>query len=190
MRRWFLVLALAFAGSGLLLAQQEGDEAQAPPSGPGPNQPLPHSSAPAPSAGESSSRQTIIDLSPPANDAKDHPESAGDTGDTSSDVQEFHPYDPHKAEKDVEVGDFYFKRGNYRAAMGRYREAMEYKPNDAAATFGLASTLDRLGKVDEAVASYESYLKTLPHGPRAEEARKSLQRLKPKAQATQSSIQR
>jgi tetratricopeptide (TPR) repeat protein len=100
-------------------------------------------------------------------------------------VKEFHPFDPHKAEKDVEVGDFYFKRGNYRAALGRYREALEYKPNDAAATFGLASTFDKQGNKEEALANYESYLKILPNGPRAEEARKARDRLKSKTQAKQ-----
>ena len=168
----------------MLAGQQDAGPGQ---DSPGANQPLPRSSAPPPSAGESSSRQTIIDLSPPPNDAKDHPDSLEDAGeDTSSDVKEFHPYDPHKAEKDVEVGDFYFKRGNYRAAVGRYREALEYKPNDAPATIGLASALDKQGNGGQAAASYEAYLKILPHGPRAEEARRALERLKAKTQARRS----
>src|SRR6516162_9847361 len=63
-------------------------------------------------AGESSSKSTRIDLSPPKDDAKNHPGSGGSTGENdpdASDVQEFHPWNPYKASKDVEVGDFYFK---------------------------------------------------------------------------------
>src|ERR1700704_162241 len=95
------------------------------------NQP-PHSATTAP--GESSSRSTKIDLSPPTDDAKSHPNSGtavSDAEDANTDVQEMHPWDPHKAMKDLEVGDFYFKRKNYKAALDRYKEALLYKPNDA-----------------------------------------------------------
>jgi len=95
-----------------------------------------------------------------------------------SDVSEFHPWDPHKAAKDIEVGDFYFKRKNYRAAEDRYREALFYKDNDATATFRLAVCLEKMGRPDEARKEYESYLKILPYGPQAEEAHKAMERLK------------
>ena len=90
-----------------------------------------------------------------------------------ADVSEFHPWDPHKAAKDIEVGDFYFKRKNYRAAEDRYREALLYKDNDAVATFRLAVCLEKMDQPDEARKEYESYLKILPHGPQAEEAQES-----------------
>ena len=95
----------------------------------------------------------------------------------SGEANEVHPWNPHKAAKDIEVGDFYFKRKNYHAAEARYREALVYKSNDAMATFGLARCLDKLGKPDEAREKYESYLKILPQGPHAEEAHKALDRL-------------
>lgn len=133
-------------------------------------------------AGESSSRDSRIDLSPPKNDAKDHPNSsvpADDQGDAGSgDVQEFHPFDPHRASKDIEVGDFYFKRKNYGAALDRYREALFYKPNDALANFRIAQALEKLARLDEAAEHYQEYLKILPNGPLSEEARKALEKLK------------
>jgi tetratricopeptide (TPR) repeat protein len=135
-------------------------------------------------AGESSSRDTRVDLSPPKDDAKDHPNSAAsladaDEDDASADVQEFHPWDPHKAMKDIEVGDFYFKKKNYRAALDRYREALVYKPNDALANFHMAQCLEKLDKPDEARTHYEEYLKITPHGPLAGEAKAALERLNP-----------
>jgi tetratricopeptide (TPR) repeat protein len=120
---------------------------------------------------ESSSKDTKVDLTPPSDDAT-HPGSAA-----GSDVNEFHVYDPHKAEKDVEVGDFYFKRKNYKAAVNRYRSALTWKPNDAFATFRLAQALEKAGDVAEARADYEAYLKILPHGPNAKEAQQALERL-------------
>ncbi|HJT71645.1 MAG TPA: tetratricopeptide repeat protein [Terriglobales bacterium] len=130
-------------------------------------------------AEESSSRDTRIDLSPPKDDAKNHPLSGTkiDDDEPASDVQEMHPWNPHKAAKDVEVGDFYFKRKNYKAAIERYKDALIYKPNDAIAQFRLAESLDKTGNSGEAVEHYQEYLKILPHGPYSEDAQKALARL-------------
>jgi tetratricopeptide (TPR) repeat protein len=133
--------------------------------------------------GESSSKDTLIDLSPPVNDDKVHPESSAAVADaegatSSGGITELRSWDPHRAAKSVEVGDFYFKRKNYRAAEDRYREALRYKYNDAVATIRLAVCLEKLGILDEARAEYESYLKILPRGPQAAEAEKAIERLK------------
>jgi tetratricopeptide (TPR) repeat protein len=140
-------------------------------------------------AEESSSKDTRVDLSPPSDDQKNHPQSGAamvDAEDAASDVQEMHPWDPHKAAKDIEVGDFYYKRKNYHAALERYREALIYKPNDALANFRLAECSEKTGNAGDAVTHYQEYLKILPHGPLAPEAEKALERLKadpPKASA-------
>jgi len=132
--------------------------------------------------GESSSKDTQVDLSPPPDDDKAHPHSGDALVDEGSSPEE-HPWDPHKAAKDIEVGDFYFKRKNYRAAEDRYREALYYKDNDALATYHLAICLEKMDRPDEALAEYESYLKILPHGPEAENAKKAIERLKADASA-------
>jgi len=156
---------------------------------PNQNQPPPRSDRDK-EAGESSSRDSRIDLSPPPNDAKDHPNSSvpqPDAGEDASDVQDFHPYDPHRASKDIEVGDFYFRKKNYRAALDRYREALFYKNNDALANFRMAQSFDKLNQSDDAIQHYQEYLKILPNGPLAEEAKKALEKLhaSPASQAQQ-----
>jgi tetratricopeptide (TPR) repeat protein len=143
-----------------------------------------------PGVGESSSKDTQVDLSPPADDAKAHPRSSAAVAEAEAEVSgnggitEFHTWDPHKAAKSVEVGDFYFKRKNYRAAEERYREALRYKDNDAVATIRLAVCLEKLGILDDARAEYESYLKILPHGPQSVEAQKAIERLKAQTTGT------
>lgn len=130
--------------------------------------------------GESSSKNTQIDLSPPADDAKEHPRRADamDNAENPPDsVNEMHAWDPHKAAKDIEVGDFYFKRKNYRAAESRYREALYYKNNDAEATFRLAICMEKLQRPDDAVAEFQSYLRILPNGSKSEDARRAIERL-------------
>ncbi len=140
----------------------------------------PPRTAPPPDApGSSTSKDDKIDISPPANDAREHPNAGLD----NPDIGEFHPFDPHRAAKDVEVGDFYYKQRNYRAAVSRYREALLYKPNDAIATFSLADALEKSGDLREAMANYQAYLKILPYGPKAKDAHKALERLHAKLPA-------
>jgi tetratricopeptide (TPR) repeat protein len=134
--------------------------------------------------GESSSRDIPADVDAPPDDAKAHPQSSQAVANAEaaslggSGVTEMHSWDPHKAAKDVEVGDFYFKRENYRAAEARYRDALLYKDDDAIATIKLAVCLEKLGILDDARAEYESYLRILPYGPKAHEAQKAIERLK------------
>jgi tetratricopeptide (TPR) repeat protein len=179
MRRLILLLAaclfVAVPGSG----QSQGGEKDA-----NQNHPPPRSDS-SKGAGESSSRDSQIDLSPPDNDTKEHPNSTlpqDEVDDnTAGDVQEFRAFDPHRASKDIEVGDFYFKKRNYRAALERYREALLYKPSDAFANFRMAQAFEKLAQPDEAAAHYQEYLKIMPNGPLAEEAKKALEKLKASA---------
>jgi tetratricopeptide (TPR) repeat protein len=203
MVRWlFLVLLISAAGAWaqnsssssapLPDAPQPTNPQPAPPPPPAQNKPTPpakpnftppssdHVDASALPQGESSSKDNDIDLSPPPGDEAAHPNSPSSYGAAapSADVNEMHPWDPHKALKDIEVGDFYFRRKNYRAAESRYREALLYKNNDAAATYRLAVSLEKLDRPDEAREEYESYLKILPEGHESERARRALERLK------------
>ena len=176
------ILCLWFTGAAIAQSQQPVEQVPTDKSAPPPkdNREAPPRSDNVP-AGESSSKQTQIDVSPPPDDAAKHPE-AGLGND--SDVDEFTPYNPMKAMKDVEVGDFYFKvKQNYPAAISRYREALEYKPHDAEATFKLAEVLNKTGDTAGAVENYEEYLKILPNGPYAKKAREDLDKLKQKTAA-------
>lgn len=127
---------------------------------------------------ESSSRDNIIDLRPPRNDSR-RPVRTDDDEETTG-VGELKPWNPHKAAKAVEVGEYYFKQKNYKAAISRYREALEYKPRDAYATYRLAEVLERTGQLDEALQRYEEYLKILKNGPFAEDCQKAIARISPK----------
>lgn len=197
MRSWLLVLLLTVGTA--LWAQDSSSapsKAQPPDSSPKASRPVAQNPNLAPprsdtvnirdlggDSGDSSSKDTQIDLSPPADDEKTHPKSSEVLEDVegtpgSGDVNEMHPWDPHKAAKDVEVGDYYFKRKNYVGAESRYREALYYKDNDAIATYRLAICLEKMGRSDEAIAEFESYLRILPHGPQAEDSRKAIDRLK------------
>ncbi|MBV9573429.1 MAG: hypothetical protein JOY93_05200 [Acidobacteriales bacterium] len=175
--RFLLALALIYPGSRCIAQIETAPHST---QGPDQNQAPPRSERDK-EAGESSSSDTRIDLSAPANDAKSHPASStlpvDPNAEVSDGVQEMHPWNPYKAAKDIEVGDFYYKKKNYRAALDRYREALVWKDNDAVANFRMAECLEKLHNPSEAAVHYQEYLRILPHGALAGDARKALQRL-------------
>jgi len=176
----FTALISLFLGGWAVAQQSEPDQDQ-----PGQNQAPPRSDHDRNAeAGESSSRDTRVDLSPPKDDAKNHPNSGvvdTDPEDEPADVQEMHPWNPYRAMKDDEVGDFYFKRKAYRAALARYQDALIWKEKDAIANFRMAECYEKLDQPAEAIPHYQEYLKILPEGPLAKEAHKALERLKAEA---------
>ena len=141
------------------------------------SQPLPRSSDP----DESSSKDPQF-----SRDTRFPGDIGGAGSGPASDVRELHPYNPHQADKDVDIGDFYFKRYNYRAAESRYAEALEYMPNHAAATYKLAEAQEKLGKTAQARENYQNYLKILPSGEFAAQAKAALARLDAQARKTTS----
>jgi len=60
------------------------------------------------------------------------------------------------AAHDVEVGDEYFADKNYSAALMRYQEADEDKPEDIAIRVRLGRAFEKLGKVPQAVDQYKA----------------------------------
>jgi tetratricopeptide (TPR) repeat protein len=89
--------------------------------------------------------------------------------------------DPEYA-RDMDVGDFYLnERRNYTGAMLRFRDALARKPNDPAATFKLAQSLEGLGQIDEAREQFQAYLKLEPEGQFAGQSNMALERLQSKS---------
>jgi tetratricopeptide (TPR) repeat protein len=180
MRR--LVLLTFLCLSGLALAQQQ----QAPPANDAP--PRSDQEEPKAAPGESSSRDTRIDLTPPKDDEKGRHKSgtaSSDAGDESSDVHELHPFNPYRAVKDNEVGDYYYKRKNYKAALARYQDALAFKENDALANFRMAQCYEKLDQPDEAITHFKEYLRILPQGPLSKDAKKALEKLGADKQTSQ-----
>jgi len=142
---------------------------------------IPRDQSQPPSAGQAPPRSEPVTHGPEDSSSRD--ESAGPPPEPPDDsVTELRPWDPHKAMKNVEIGDYYFKQQNYRGALSRYCEALQYKPKDAVATFRTAEALDKLGDLGSAQGYYEDYLKILPKGPFAAQCTKALARIKSQAE--------
>ncbi|HEX9221711.1 MAG TPA: tetratricopeptide repeat protein [Candidatus Acidoferrales bacterium] len=86
-------------------------------------------------------------------------------------------WDPLRAEKAMEVGKFYMKKGDYDAAIDRFRDAAYYHPGYALPFKLLGEAQEKKGLKSEAVKSYEQYLKLYPHAEDREKVQKRIDKL-------------
>lgn len=82
-----------------------------------------------------------------------------------------------QAAHDVDVGDYYFEQKDYRAALTRYRDALEEKPDDAAIRVRLGRVLEKLNQIPEAIEQYRAAQKLAGPEKWSDEAKSALQRL-------------
>ena len=85
-------------------------------------------------------------------------------------------FNPLQTAKEIRVGNYYFKKGSYRAAARRFEEAVKWDSNSAEAYLRLGDTRTRLGDGAAARAAYEKYLEIEPDSKEAGSIRKKLKR--------------
>jgi len=87
------------------------------------------------------------------------------------------PFNPLEADRCLKVGDYYFKRKNYDAAIQRYMEALDYQPNRFDAYEALGRAYEKQGAREKALRVYQDFLQKYPEAPRAKEFREKTARL-------------
>ncbi len=95
-------------------------------------------------------------------------------------------YDPLRADKSVEIGTFYLKRGNYDAAIERFQDAMHYQPKLARPYVLMGEAYERKGDVENALAAYRKYLEVYRTAPDREKVLKRIEKLESQSGHTQS----
>ncbi len=86
-------------------------------------------------------------------------------------------WDPLRAEKDLEVGQYYMKRGDYDAAIDRFNDAIEAKPGYAIPFRWLGEAEEKKGVKKKALKAYQRYLDLVPRADDAEKIRKKIEKL-------------
>jgi tetratricopeptide (TPR) repeat protein len=86
-------------------------------------------------------------------------------------------WDPLRAEKDLEVGQYYMKRGDWDAAIDRFNDAIEAKPGYAVPFKYLGEAQEKKGLKKQALKSYTRYLDMVPHADDAEKIKKKIDKL-------------
>ena len=86
-------------------------------------------------------------------------------------------FNPLKASKSIEIGNEYFKKGNYAAAKGRYMDATLYDPGSAQAFEKLGEVEEKLHDLTAARQAYAKCLELSPTGKDAEAVKKRMEKL-------------
>jgi cytochrome c-type biogenesis protein CcmH/NrfG len=86
-------------------------------------------------------------------------------------------FDPPSAEKDVDVGSYYMRKGDVNAAIPRFQEAVELKPHFAKARLLLGEAYEKAHDKDSAAKTYQDYLKEFPNAPDAKKIQKKIEKL-------------
>lgn len=86
-------------------------------------------------------------------------------------------WDPLRAEKDLEVGQYYMKKGDLDAAIDRFQDAAIAKPGYAIPFRYLGEAQEKKGQKREAIKSYTRYLDLYPHAEDATKVRKKIAKL-------------
>ncbi len=130
----------------------------------------PASSAPAthPAANAAPIDPTVPPLPPPADEPAEAPPSGP-------------AFDPLHAQRSLDVGTFYMKKGSYDAAIDRFIEASNYQPGLAAPWKMLGEAYEKKHEYAKAVESYNRYLQILPHAADAAKIKKIVSELEEKS---------
>jgi len=83
-------------------------------------------------------------------------------------------FNPLQAEKEMKTGDFYAKKGNFKAASLRYREATRWNPGMAEAWLRLGESLEKRKDVKGAKEAYAKYVELAPDAKNAAAIKKKI----------------
>jgi tetratricopeptide (TPR) repeat protein len=81
---------------------------------------------------------------------------------------------PIQATKEILAGDFYYKKGNTRAAAKRYLEATRWDPGSADAFYKLGETSEKMHDFGTALEAYTKYLELAKGAKNADAIRKRI----------------
>jgi tetratricopeptide (TPR) repeat protein len=88
-------------------------------------------------------------------------------------VQEY-VFNPLQAAKELKVGNYYFKKGSYKAAQKRFEEALKWDATSAEAWLRLGDAHEKLKNMTAARDAWKKYLELDSKGKDAEAVRKRL----------------
>ena len=87
-------------------------------------------------------------------------------------------FNPLQSKKEVVVGEFYFKKGDFRAAAGRFSEATKWNGGNAEAWLRLGDAQEKMKDMKAAREAYAKYLELAGDAKNAPEVRKKMEKLK------------
>ncbi|HEX6545740.1 MAG TPA: tetratricopeptide repeat protein [Bryobacteraceae bacterium] len=86
-------------------------------------------------------------------------------------------FNPLQAKKEFDVGMFYFKKSDYRGAIGRFERAVKWNPGYTEAYFKLGEAQAKMKHMDEAKKALAKVIHLDPKSKEAKEAKKLMAKL-------------
>ena len=108
--------------------------------------------------------------------SKDTPKPKPDTATENAPDQPM--WDPLRAEKDLEVGQYYMRKGDLDAAIDRFQDAALAKPGYAIPFRFLGEAQEKKGLKRDALKSYSRYLDLYPRAEDKEKITKKIEKLR------------
>jgi tetratricopeptide (TPR) repeat protein len=112
---------------------------------------------------------------PPSKDAP-KPKPNTDTATKNADDQPM--WDPLRAEKDLQVGQYYLHKGDVDAAIDRFQDAALAKPGYAIPFRFLGEAQEKKGLKRDAIKSYTRYLDLYPKAEDKDKIEKKIEKLR------------
>jgi tetratricopeptide (TPR) repeat protein len=102
----------------------------------------------------------------------------GGTDNATKNAEDQPMWDPLRAEKDLEVGQYYMRKGDVDAAMDRFQDAILAKPGYAIPFRYLGEAQEKKGLKRDALKSYIRYLELFPHAEDKSKIEKKIEKLR------------
>ncbi len=87
-------------------------------------------------------------------------------------------FNPLQAEKEVRIGNYYFKKGSFRAAAMRFREAIKWNESYGEAWLRLAEASEKQKDTKAAKEAYTRYVQLSPDAKNVPDIEKKLEKMK------------
>jgi outer membrane protein assembly factor BamD (BamD/ComL family) len=87
------------------------------------------------------------------------------------------PPTPASPEEDIEVAEYYIRKGDPDAAIPRLEEVIQLRPKLAKPRLMLAEIYEKRGDAPDAIKCYKEYLQVFPSAPDAKKIEKKIEKL-------------
>jgi len=125
-----------------------------------------------------SSSKPAEEPAPKKPDKPDKPDKKHKSDSATQNAPDQPSWDPLRAEKDIEVGQYYMRKGDVDAAIDRFQDATTAKPGYAVPFRYLGEAQEKKGLKKQAIASYSRYLDLYPHAEDGDKIRKKIDKLR------------
>lgn len=86
-------------------------------------------------------------------------------------------FDPGLSKHDLKIGQFYFRLGDYRGALSRFRGAYRHDPHNGQALYECGRAAAKLKLRRQAMRYWSHFVEAFPDSPKARTARRRLRKI-------------